>query len=93
LPLLSRWRNWGGDRLIFEDPRGRVRSIPTLWTSLARPDPFLKLSGGRSLFRPEELLALAAMIDRLVVYEPECKADSAGSVNLTASPATRDESS
>ena len=84
-PLLSHWRNWGGDRLIFEDPSGRVRSIPTAWTNLARPDPFVELSGGRSWFRPEDLLALTVMIDRLVADEPECKGDSAESVKATSS--------
>src|SRR5205823_1913533 len=53
-PLVSRWRNWGGDRVLFEDG-GRVRSLPTAWTSIADPDPFVAVSAGRSFFRIQDL--------------------------------------
>jgi Family of unknown function (DUF5372) len=60
--LISRWRNWGGDRVLFEDSEGRVRSLPTAWTSVAVPDPFVSVSAGRSYFRTEDLLALVSLI-------------------------------
>jgi hypothetical protein len=83
--LVTRWRNWGGDRVLFEDGEGRVRSIPTAWTSIAGPDPFVTLSAGRSLFRLEDVLALAALVALLEeesVSEMRCKEDSAGYVKM-----------
>ncbi|MBI2527758.1 MAG: hypothetical protein HYV93_17465 [Candidatus Rokubacteria bacterium] len=86
--LISRWRNWGGDRVLFEDG-GRVRSLPTAWTSIANPDPFVAVSAGRSFFRIHDLLALVDLIGRLSQAPGRCKGDSAGSVRGTmpAAPA------
>ena len=39
-----------------------MRSLPTAWTSEAEEDAFIALSGGRSAFRPEDLLALAELL-------------------------------
>ncbi len=66
---MSRWKNWGGDRVLFEDGDGPVRSLPTAWTSMARLDPFVTISGGRSFFRTEDLLALVALIEKLSTAE------------------------
>ena len=77
---MTRWRNWGGDRVLFEDDGGRVRSLPTAWTSIASPDPFVTVSAGRSFFRSQDLLAMVELIRRLAVPASRCKGDSAASV-------------
>jgi hypothetical protein len=64
---------------VYEDPEGRVRSLPTAWTSLAAADPFVHTSAGRSFFRTEDLVALVSLIRRLARSEA-CKADFADTV-------------
>jgi len=56
---------WGEDRVFFFDEDGAQRSLPTGWTDAAPPDPFVALSGGRSAFRLEDLVALGELIDSL----------------------------
>jgi hypothetical protein len=60
--FIERWRNWGGDRVLFQDETGGVRSVPTAWTNVAAEDPFVAMSRGRALFRTEDLVALAEVI-------------------------------
>ena len=64
-PVVSRWKAWGGDRLLFRDREERVRSLPTAWTNIAPADPFVVLSAGRSFFRVEDLLTLVELIGSL----------------------------
>ena len=66
--------------MLFEDGEGRVRSLPTAWTSVAVPDPFVILSAGRSLFRIEDLLALVTLVGKLSTREETCKEVSAEGV-------------
>lgn len=47
------------------DTRGKLRSMRTAWTILAEPDLFAKTSAGRSWFRIDDLLRLAAEIAEL----------------------------
>lgn len=47
---------------MYRDERGRICSVPAGWTSVAPRDPYVVLAAGRSLFRPEDLLALAARV-------------------------------
>jgi hypothetical protein len=75
--LIARWRNWGGDRVLFEEG-GRVRSLPTAWTSIASPDPFVAVSAGRSFFRIPDLVALVELVGRLSAPPGSCQGDSAG---------------
>jgi len=42
-----------------------VRSLPASWTDVAGSDPFLMVSAGRALFRPEDLLKLARLVAQL----------------------------
>ena len=61
--MLTRRRNdWGEDRVVFFDTHGKLRSIRTSWTSLAERDLFAQTSAGRSWFRIDDLLRLAAEI-------------------------------
>jgi hypothetical protein len=39
-----------------------LRSLPTAWTDAAAPDVFVAVAAGRSAFRVEDLVALAALI-------------------------------
>jgi len=41
--------------------------MPATWTDVEGPDPFLVVSAGRSCFRVEDLLALAALVAALEV--------------------------
>jgi hypothetical protein len=80
--LVARWRRWGGDRVLFEDPERGVRSVPTAWTSVAETDPYVAMSAGRSLFRTEDLIALATLVEGLCRADG-CKGDSAETVKKT----------
>ena len=42
-----------------------VRSLPAGWTDVQGPDPFRVLAAGRTFFRVENLLALAALLEQL----------------------------
>jgi hypothetical protein len=56
-------QTWGEDRVFFLDAEGTQRSLPSGWTDAVEPDAFVALSGGRSLFRVADLLALVELID------------------------------
>ncbi len=57
---------WGEHRVFFTKPDDqRVYSLPASWTDVEGPDVFVTVSAGRSLFRPEDLLALADLLDAL----------------------------
>jgi hypothetical protein len=58
-------RNWGEDRVYYYDDDGQLKSLPSPWTSLGEVDPFVVFSGGRSAFRPRDLLALAELLEGL----------------------------
>ena len=59
--LTSR-RNWGEDRVYFHDAAGHLRSVPATWTDVVPPEPFVAVAAGRALFRPDDLLAMVALI-------------------------------
>ena len=62
LRLTDQYLAWGEDRVCFRDDKGGLRYLPTAWTSIAPPDPFVRTSAGRSHFRVEDLLRLASLI-------------------------------
>lgn len=53
---------WGEERVTLEHPDGSLVSVPINWTDAAPADPYLELGCGRSLFRVEDLVALAQLI-------------------------------
>ncbi len=61
--LLVRRHTWEQDRVFFLDEEGQMRSLPTGWTDAMGEDPFVVVAAGRSAFRVEDLLALAALVD------------------------------
>jgi hypothetical protein len=63
--LVSHSHIWDKDRVYYHDDRGRLRSLPTRWTSLAPLDLFEVVAEGRARFRPSDLLQLAELIEGL----------------------------
>jgi hypothetical protein len=62
LQLIDQYLAWGEDRVCFRDDGDELRYLPTAWTSIAPPDPFVPMSAGRSHFRVEDLLRLATSL-------------------------------
>lgn len=61
--LVAQRLAWGEARVFFHDPAtARVRSLPTAWTDLAPPDPFVQLAAGRAILRLRDLQALARLL-------------------------------
>ena len=56
--------NWGGDRVSYAGPDGRLRTLPVEWTDVLEPDLVVSAGAGRSLFRTDLLREL-----RRLVYE------------------------
>jgi len=57
--------NWGEDRVYFHDEDGRLASLPAAWTDAVPPDPFVAVAEGRSAFRVQDLVELAALLKQL----------------------------
>ena len=57
--------NWGEDRVVYFDAKGRLRSILASWTDVGQQDLFMQASRGRSWFRPDDLLRLCALLTEL----------------------------
>jgi len=57
--------NWGEDRVYFRECDGHLASLPARWTSVVPDDPFVVVAAGRSHFRVEDLIDLAALVRRL----------------------------
>jgi hypothetical protein len=66
-------RTWGQDRVFFLDGNGVQRSLPRAWTDAGDVDVFVALAAGRSPFRIEDLIALAALVDALGDSRNEAK--------------------
>jgi len=63
--LRNQRQNWGEQRAMYFDAQGRLRGMLLSWTSLGGTDLFAQASAGRSWWRPEDLLHLAALIGDL----------------------------
>ena len=48
----------GEDYLFFQNVENHNNNISAHWTSLKPPNPYVEISGGRSLFRPRDLSEL-----------------------------------
>jgi len=51
--------------VFFYDEQGALKALPASWTDAGQPDPFVALAAGRAHLRPADLLALAALVERL----------------------------
>jgi hypothetical protein len=56
---------WGEARVFYRDPQGLRSSLPARWTSLTPVDPYLAVGAGRSRFRVQDLIDLAALLAEL----------------------------
>jgi hypothetical protein len=63
--VATRKNNWGEDRVMYFDSKGKLRSILASWTSLAEQDLFAQAAAGHSWFRVDDLLSLCAQIAEL----------------------------
>jgi hypothetical protein len=64
--LVGFTHTWGEHRVFFRKPGDqRVCSLPASWTDVEERDAFLVMSAGRSLFRIDDLFALADMLEGL----------------------------
>ncbi|PSS60619.1 hypothetical protein C6558_32080 [Ensifer sp. NM-2] len=69
--LATRKQNWGEDRVMFYDAQGRLRSLPASWTDVTDAGVFSQVAAGRSFSRPEDLWALASLIDHIKCRQEE----------------------
>jgi len=63
--LVVRRNNWAEDRVFFFGDDGQLRSVPAGWTDVDPEDPFVVVAAGRSPFRLDDLVSLAALLDGL----------------------------
>jgi len=63
--LVTYRHNWGENRVYFQDEQGHLASFPAEWTNIAPADPFVLISAGRSVFRFQDLLELAHLVQGL----------------------------
>ena len=62
-PLVAQRVTWRESRVFFYDPTtGRLRSVPTAWTNLAPPDPFVTLAAGQAILRLTDLQTLVRLL-------------------------------
>jgi Family of unknown function (DUF5372) len=62
-PLIAQRLAWGEPRVFFHDPTtGRLRSLPTAWTNLAPPAPFVVLAAGRAILRFTDVQMLIRLL-------------------------------
>jgi len=84
--LVQYRHNWGEDRVYFRAAGSNLTSVPASWTSLCLTDPFVDVAAGRSLFRIEDLLELAALVGLIRKSESgTCKVNNAGTVKIMMS--------
>ena len=55
--------NWGGDRVSYAGPEGRLRTLPVEWTDILEPDLVVTVGAGRALFRTDLLRELRKLVD------------------------------
>ena len=65
LAVVVHRHNWGEDRVYYRDGRGQLTSLPAGWTSVVPEDAFVSVAAGRSRFRVQDLVDLAALVLRL----------------------------
>ena len=63
LELIERERRSSGELVLYRDERGQLRKLPAAWTSVGEVDAWVSVAAGRSRLRPDDLLALAELLD------------------------------
>ena len=72
--LLAVRNDWGGDRVSYLGPEGRLRTLPLEWTDVCEPDLLVTIGLGRAYFRTDLLRQLRRLIDQEIARkgEPAC---------------------
>jgi hypothetical protein len=52
-------------KVFFYDENGHRKLVPGDWTDIVTEDPYIKIAEGRSLFRYEDLVQLASLIQNI----------------------------
>jgi hypothetical protein len=65
LDVVGHRHNWGEDRVYYRDSQGLVTSLPAGWTSVVPDDACVAVAAGRTRFRVQDLVDLAALVLRL----------------------------
>jgi Family of unknown function (DUF5372) len=63
--LVAVRQTWGEYRVFYYDDTGTLAALPTTWTDVAEPDPFVTLAAGRAHCRVSDLLRLATLIGQV----------------------------
>jgi hypothetical protein len=61
--LLAVRNNWGGDRVSYAGPDGRLRTLAVEWTDVVEVDLVVTVGAGRALFRTDLLRELRKLVD------------------------------
>jgi len=64
--LLAVRNNWGGDRVSYLGPEGRLRTLPLEWTDVYKPDLVVTLGAGRACFRADLLRQLRRLVNEKI---------------------------
>ena len=60
--LVAVRQTWGEYRVFYYDDAGALTALPTTWTDVADPDPFVAIAAGRAYCRMTDLLRLVTFI-------------------------------
>ena len=63
--LRNQGQSWGEERATYFDAQGRLRGMLLSWTNLGSRDAFAQASAGRSWWRVDDLLDLAALVSEI----------------------------
>lgn len=55
-------QTWGEYRVFYYNEAGVLAALPTTWTDVADPDPFVAMAAGRAYCRVSDLIRLAALV-------------------------------
>jgi hypothetical protein len=61
--------NWGGDRVSYAGPDGRLRTLPVEWTDVLEPDLVVTVGAGRAFLRIDRLRQLRRLIDECARWQ------------------------
>lgn len=64
--LLAVRNSWGGDRVSYLGPEGRLRTLPLEWTDVQEPDLVVTVGAGRAFFRADLLGQLRRLVDEQI---------------------------
>jgi Family of unknown function (DUF5372) len=55
--------NWGGERVSYAGPDGRLRTLSVEWTDVLGVELVVTVGAGRALFRTDLLRELRKLVD------------------------------